>query len=233
MVLRKAVSFHPNVIGRILSMQSSLVKKLIWFAGNSDSLDVRDDPGAVRLCELKDRPALYAARLLPLGSIFLCELSGHGGGITVRSDFHTFCLDLHVNGTGLLKGVFVTSVQLSHSRPNLLQGVRVSLLKSLRVPLNQCDYGVTVGSSRRCFGLNRSCGSRSLAQRGQLCVDFFHKLLGFACVRTAGLCDGLETSAGCFQAALIVRARCLLILRHDLLISCFGALVPRAVMYFA
>src|SRR5580692_2090901 len=88
-------------------------------AGNSDSLDVGNDPDAIRLCELKDGAALGNFWLLPSWDIFLRDLSRHRSGIAVSADFHTFRLDLHANGTGLLKRVLVTSVQVSDGRPNL------------------------------------------------------------------------------------------------------------------
>src|SRR6202035_631497 len=98
-------------------------------AGNPDSLDAGDDPDAIRLCALKNCPALYASGLLPLGSVFLGELTRHCSGIAVSGYFHALRLDLHTNGTGAFKRVFVTSVQFSHGRPNLLQGGGISLLK--------------------------------------------------------------------------------------------------------
>src|ERR1700693_2049571 len=99
-------------------MPSNLVKELCRSARNSDALDVRDDPGAVRLCKLKDRAALDAFWLLPLWSIVLRDLSRHSSSIAVGSDFHAFRLHLHADRTGTLKRVFVTSVQsLPHGRP--------------------------------------------------------------------------------------------------------------------
>jgi len=117
-------------------MPSSLVKGLCRFKENPASLYVRDDPGTIRLRELKDRPALDGSRLLPLWSIFLRDLSRHARRRAVSTDPHAFRLDLHANGTGLLKRNFITRVQFAHSRPNLLQGVRIPLLKCLCVPLN-------------------------------------------------------------------------------------------------
>ena len=52
-------------------------------------------------------------------------------------------------------------------------------------------------------------------------------------MRTASLPYGLETGAGGIQTALIISARCLLILGYDLLIGGFSALTRRTVMDFA